>query len=68
MREKVLLLLFGMCQELAEIGWDGFIEQGVPGFFEGRAGAFAYPVQVGVQGQAWRAASVDGFGLRILGV
>ena len=52
MREEVLLLLFGMCQELAEIGWDGFIEQGVPGFFEGRAGAFAYPVQVGVQGQA----------------
>ena len=52
MQEEVFLLLFGMCQELAEMSWNGFVEQGVPGFFEGRAGAFAYPVQVGVGGQA----------------
>ena len=45
-------MLFGMGQELAEVGWDGFVEQGDPGFFEGWAGAFAYPVQVGVGGQA----------------
>jgi hypothetical protein len=46
LREEVFLLLFGMCQELAEMGWDGFVEQGVPGFFESWARAFAYPMQV----------------------
>jgi hypothetical protein len=44
LREEVFLLLFGMGQELAEMSWDSFVEQGVPGLFEGWAGAFAYPV------------------------
>ena len=35
-------VVFCMGQELAEVGWDGFVEQGVPGFFESWAGAFAY--------------------------
>ena len=39
-------MLFGVGQDLVEMGWDGFVDQGVPGFFEGWAGAFAYIVQV----------------------
>ena len=27
-------MFFGLDQELAEVGWDCFVEQGVPGFFE----------------------------------
>ena len=34
MWEEVFLLLFSMGQELAEMGWDGFVEQGVLGFLE----------------------------------
>ena len=40
----MFLLFFCMGQELAEMGWDGFIEQGVAGFFESWAEAFAYPM------------------------
>ena len=40
----MFLLFLCMGQELAEMGWDGFVEQGVPGFLEGWAGAFAYPM------------------------
>ena len=32
-QEEVFLLLFGMGQELAEMSWDSFVEQGVPGLF-----------------------------------
>ena len=44
LREEVFLLLFGVGQDLAEMGWDGFVEQGVSGFFESWAEAFAYPM------------------------
>ena len=30
---RCYLLLFSMGQKLAEMDWDSFIEQGVPGFF-----------------------------------
>ena len=44
MWKKVFLLFFGMGQELAEVGWDCFVEQGVPGLFEGWARTFADPM------------------------
>jgi hypothetical protein len=43
-RKEVFLLLFSMGQESAEVGWDCFVEQGVPWFFEGWARAFTYPM------------------------
>ena len=46
LRKESFLLFFGMDQELAEVGWDCFMEQGVPGFFEGWARAFADPMLV----------------------
>ena len=35
-------MLFCVGQELAEVGWDSFMYQGVPWLFESRAGAFSY--------------------------
>ena len=46
LREKVFLVLFRVGQDLAEVIWDSFIDQCILGFFESRAGAFAYPVEV----------------------
>ena len=46
LRKESFLLFFGMDQELAEVGWDCFMEQGVPGFFEGWARAVADPMLV----------------------
>ena len=46
LREKVFLMLFRMDQDLAEVSWDSFVNQCISGFFESRAGAFTYPVEV----------------------
>ena len=46
LREKVFLVLFRVGQDLAEVVRDSFVNQCISGFFEGRAGAFTYPVEV----------------------
>ena len=46
LREKVLLVMFRVGQDLAEVIWDSFINQCISGFFESRAGTFTYPVEV----------------------
>ena len=46
LREEVFLVLFRVFQDLAEVIWDSFINQCISGFFESRAGAFTYPVEV----------------------
>ena len=46
LRKESFLLFFGMDQKLAEVGWDCFMEQGVPRFFESWAGTVTYLVQV----------------------
>ena len=44
--KESFLLFFGIDQKLAEVGWDCFMEQGVPRFFESWAGTVTYPMQV----------------------
>ena len=44
LREKMFLMLFRVGQDLAEMCWHRFLDKRVTGFFEGWAGAFAYPV------------------------
>jgi len=46
LRKESFRLGFGMGQGLAEVGWDCFMEQGVPRFFESWAGTVTFPVQV----------------------
>ena len=44
LREEMFLMLFCVGQDLAEVGWDRFLNQCVSGFFESWARAFAYPM------------------------
>ena len=44
LREKMFLMLFRVGQDLAEMGWNRVLDYRVSGFFEGWAGALAYPV------------------------
>ena len=42
--KEMCLMLFCVGQDLAEMGWDRFLNQCVSGFFESWARAFAYPM------------------------
>ena len=44
LREEMFLMLFCVGQDLAEMGWDRFLNQCVSGFFESWAGTVAYLV------------------------